>query len=127
MSTYQPASCNIGRRQRKRRLAVAVAAFAAAAVYVGAVAGGFLPRPLLVGVFAPLAVGFEWAIQASTGFCVRLALLSRYDFRTSGDGEASGAVSDPAHRRADREYAAKLTIAGAVLAGVTTALAWVAV
>ncbi|WP_436923821.1 hypothetical protein [Halosimplex amylolyticum] len=123
MSTYQPASCNIGPRQRKRRLVVAATAFGAAAGYAGAVAGGYLPEPLLVGVFVPLAVGFEWVIQASTGFCVRLALLNRYDFRATG-GEGTGTVSDAGHRRADYEYAAKITVAAAALAGLTTALAW---
>ncbi|MFB6139524.1 MAG: hypothetical protein ABEJ26_03715 [Halosimplex sp.] len=123
MSTYRPASCNIGRRQRARRLSVALVGFAAAAGYLVAVAVGALPRSLLVGVFVPLAVGFEWAIQASTSFCVRLALLNRYDFRT-GDGGTAGSVSDSAHRKADHEYAAKITVAAVALAGAATALAW---
>jgi hypothetical protein len=123
VSTYRPGSCNIGERQRKRRIGVAAAAFTAAAAYAGAVAVGALADPLLVGVFVPLAVGFEWALQASTGFCVRLALLDRYDFR-SADGGAAGTVTDPSHRRADHEYAAKITVTAVALAGATTAVAW---
>jgi len=120
VSTYQPASCNIGRRQRKRRLAVAGVAFAVAAGYVGAVVAGYLPEQLLVGVFVPLAVGFEWGVQAITSFCVRLALLNRYDF--GSDDSETGTVTDPSHRKADHEYAAKITVAAVALAGATTAL-----
>ncbi|MFB6173631.1 MAG: hypothetical protein ABEI39_03225 [Halobacteriales archaeon] len=123
MSTYQPAACNISRRGRVRRLAVAVVAFAVAVAYVGAVAVDLLPEPLLVGAFVPLAVGFEWGFQAATSFCVRLALANRYDFRP--DGGAAGAVTDPDHRRADHEYAAKLTVAACALAGASTVLVWV--
>ena len=125
MSSYQPASCNIGRRQRKRRLAVAVAAFAVAVAYLGAIAAGSLPEALLVGAFVPLAVGFEWGVQAVTSFCVRLALVNRYDFRS--DGGTAGSVTDPSDRKADHEYAARITVVACALAGATTALAWLVV
>ncbi len=104
---------------------MAAVAFVGAAVYVGAVVAGVVPEVLLVGVFVPLAVGFEWAIQASTGFCVRLAFLNRYDFSTGDGGGKTGAVGDPEHRRADHEYAAKITVAAVAFAAATTALVWV--
>lgn len=119
MSGYQPGYCNIGRRQRRHRLLVAVAAFVAAVVYVLAYIEGSLPAPLLVGVFVPLSIGYEWVLQASTAFCVRLALLNRYNFR--GGGEA-GTVSDPEFRHADQLYAVKITAVAIGLAAVTTAL-----
>lgn len=121
MTGYQPGYCNIGRRQRRKRLRLAAAAFGASGVYVLAYAVGLLPGPLLVGVFVPLTLGFEWAFQAYTSFCVRLALLNRYDFRGAAGGDA-GTVTDPDARRADGLYAAKITC-GAVLSAATTTAA----
>lgn len=118
MSEYQPASCNIGEPQRRRRWRLAVASFAATGAYVLGVVVGAVPGVLLVGVFVPLSFGFEWAVQAYTAFCVRLAVLDRYDFR--GDGGTAGSVSDPGHRRADHVYAARITAVSVALAGLTT-------
>lgn len=115
MSAYRPGYCNIGREQRRRRLTFAGVAFAAAALYVVGYVLGVVPAPLLVAVFVPLAVGFEWGIQAYAGFCVRLALLNRYRF-----GKEAGDVSDRQDRRADRLQAAKVTGAALVAAAVTT-------
>jgi hypothetical protein len=64
-------------------------------------------------VFVPLAVGFEWAIQGSAAFCVRLTLLNRYGFPTGG---GVGTVTDPDARRADRTQAAKITVMAVGLA-----------
>ena len=119
MTGYQPGYCNIGRQQRRRRLRVAGAAFVAAGLYVLAYLWGLLPSPLLVAVFVPLAVGFEWGLQAYTGFCVRLALLNRYDF-TRGDGTGTGTVTAPDARRADQLQAAVITGAAVVFAAATT-------
>ena len=118
MGSYRPGHCNIGRRERRRRGIVAGAAFAVAALIVLAYAGGYLPAPLFAGVFVFLAVGFEWGLQASTAFCVRLALLNRYDFR--GEGGTAGTVSDPGAWQDDRVQAAKITGASLLLAAVTT-------
>ena len=115
---YRPGRCNIGARQRRSRLAVSLAGFALALLGVLAIAGGFLPRELLVAVFVPLAVGYEWGLQASTAFCVRLALLSRYDF---GRG-TTGTVSDSADRHEDQVQAVKITAVALLLAAVTTGL-----
>lgn len=125
MSTYQPSTCNIGPTQRRRRLAIAAVAFALAAAQIVATVLGWLPEPVLVGVFVPLSIGFEWGLQAHTGFCVRLALLGRYDFR--GAGGTADAVRDSDHRRADGVQAAKLSIAGVTLSVLTTAVVVLAV
>jgi hypothetical protein len=116
---YQPGYRNIGRSQRRRRLRVAGAAFGGAGLYVLAYLWGLLPSPLLLAVFVPLAVGFEWGLQAYTGFCVRLALLNRYDF-TRGDGGDAGTVTEPDARRADQLQAAIITGAAVVFAAATT-------
>jgi hypothetical protein len=108
---YRPGYCNIGERQRRSRLRVAVAGFA------GVVAGP-VPRELLVAVFVPLAVGYEWGLQASTAFCVRLAVGNRYDF---GRG-ASGTVDDPGAQQDDQLQAVKITAASLLLAMLTTGL-----
>lgn len=125
MSTYQPGVCNIGDPQRRRRLWAAAAAFGVAVLYVVAYAMGYVPAALLPGVFVPLAVGFEYALQAYTAFCVRLALLNRYDFRRTDDG-AAGSVSDPTARRADRIQAAKITVVAVLLSAVSTLVVVVA-
>jgi hypothetical protein len=117
---YQPGYCNIGRRQRRRRLRRGAVAFGGAAAYVVASLLGVVPSVLLVGVFVPLSFGFEWVIQAYTGFCVRLALLSRYDF--TGSGGSTGSVTDATDRREDQLQAAKITAVAVVVAAVTTAV-----
>jgi hypothetical protein len=124
MTEYQPGRCNIGRRQRRRRLAVAGVAFGLAALVAAGYVAGALPIPALGAVFVLLALGFEWGIQAYAAFCVRLAVLSRYDFR--GDGGEAGTVTDPRARYDDRVQAAKITAAAVALAGATTGLLAVA-
>jgi len=82
------------------------------------VVAGPVPRELLVAVFVPLAVGYEWGLQASTAFCVRLAVRNRYDF---GRG-ASGRVETPADQQDDQLQAVKITAASLLLAMLTTGL-----
>jgi len=115
--SYRPAQCNIGRRQRHRRAACAGVSALVAVGFVVASLVGAIPRLLLIGVFAPLALTVEFALQAYESFCVGLALLGTYDF--SGEGEA-GRVSDPSNRRDDRMYALRITVASATLAALTT-------
>ncbi|MGB9965305.1 hypothetical protein [Halobacterium sp. CBA1126] len=116
MTDYQPGRCNIGSEQRRRRARVAALAFLAAAAVGAAYVAGALPGPLVLAVFVPLAVGFEWAFQAHESFCVRLALAGRYAF-----GDDRGEVPDAASRRADRLYGAKITAVSVLLAGALTA------
>ncbi|GGL62104.1 hypothetical protein [Halocalculus aciditolerans] len=119
---YRPGYCNIGREQRRQRYLVSAAAFGAAAVYVAAYLAGYLAEPLLLGVFIPLSIGYEWLLQAYTAFCVRLAFRHRYDF--SGDATCdcgAGRVSDAEARRADQLQATKITAVAVLLAAVTTA------
>ena len=115
---YRPGYCNIGERQRRSRLLVSGAGFAVAALVVAGVVAGPVPRELLVAVFVPLAVGYEWGLQASTAFCVRLAVGNRYDF---GRG-ASGTVDDPGAQQDDQLQAVKITAASLLLAMLTTGL-----
>ena len=120
---YRPAQCNIGPQQRRRRAALSVGGLVAAGAIVVAHLAGHLPELLLPGVFVPFAVAFEWGIQAYEGFCVRLALLGRYDFSGAGnDAEATGGVSDPEHRRRDRRHAFRISVISVALAAVATAL-----
>ncbi|MFB6101728.1 MAG: hypothetical protein ABEJ73_04110 [Haloplanus sp.] len=119
--SYRPGQCNIGRRQRRRRAALAGGGFLVAAVIVAAYLVGVIPRLLLASVFVPLAVAFEWAIQAYEAFCVRLALLGRYDFSGADDGDR-GAVSAPGNQRADQLYALKISVVSVALAASVTAV-----
>ncbi|WP_181687298.1 hypothetical protein [Halorhabdus salina] len=120
MSGYQPGACNIGPVQRRRRATIAAIAFALALGWTVGTAVGLLPEPVFVGVFVPLSIGFEWGLQAYTAFCVRLALLDRYDFRGTG-GEAKP-VTEWTDRRADDLQAAKLAAAGVACGAASTAL-----
>jgi hypothetical protein len=117
--SYRPAQCNVGRRGRRRRAAFALASALVAAGVVVAYLVGVIPRLLLIGVFAPLALAFEFGVQAYESFCVTFALLGRYDF--SDEGGERGRVADPANRRDDRLYALRITVASVVLAAVVTA------
>ncbi|WP_299264376.1 hypothetical protein [Halorientalis sp.] len=121
MSEYQPGVCNIGAAQRRRRFGYATAAAAVTVWYVAICLSGLLPRVLLVGVFVPLAVTFEWALQAASAFCIGLALFGRYDFR--GSGGEHGTVPDGV-RRDDRVQAAKITVAAVSLAALVTGIVY---
>ncbi|SEA22795.1 hypothetical protein SAMN04488065_2352 [Haloplanus vescus] len=117
--SYQPAQCNIGRRQRFQRAAYAAVAVLVAVGMVVAYLLDAFPRLLLVGVFAPLALAFEFALQAYESFCVSLALLGKYDF--SGEsGGTKGTVSDPADHHDDQLYALRITVVSVALAAVVT-------
>ncbi|GAA0281258.1 hypothetical protein [Halobacterium noricense] len=116
MTDYRPGQCNIGSEQRQRRARIAALAFLTAAAVVAAYLAGALPEPLLLVVFVPLAVGFEWAFQADESFCVRLALAGQYAF-----GDDREDVPDAADRRTDQLYAAKITATSVLLAAVVTA------
>jgi len=117
-ATYRPGYCNIGRTEQRQRYRYAAVGALAAVGYVAAVVLTRLPSLLVVGVFAPLALAFEFLVQARTQFCVRFALLGRYDF--SGSGGDAGDVTDPEQRRADAVSAAKVTFVAVLAAGVTT-------
>jgi hypothetical protein len=84
--------------------------------FVLGISTGLLPSELLVAVFVPLAVGYEWGIQAYTAFCVRLAVRHRYAF------DAKGTVTDADDQRDDQVQALKITCVSLVLALVTTAI-----
>jgi hypothetical protein len=119
-SEYHPGACNIGGRQRRARARNAVISFAVAGAVVAAELLGYLPNEaLLAGVFVPLTLGFEWAIQAYDAFCVRLALLGQYDFRADGGGSV-GEVAGSGDRRRDGFRAAKITAASVLFGAVTT-------
>lgn len=119
-ATYRPGYCNIGRRERTRRYGMAGIGFVAAVGYLLAIAALGAFDQLLVGVFVPLALAYEWLVQAHVGFCAALALGRRYDF--SGSGGGRGVVTDPDDWRSDRSYAARVTLLGVGAAAVTTAL-----
>jgi hypothetical protein len=116
---YQPAQCNIGRRQRRQRAAYAGVSALGAAAFVVAYLVGAIPQLLRIGVFAPLSLAFEFTLQAYESFCVGLALLGKYDF--SGEGETGG-VTDPSNRRDDRLYALRITVVSVTLAALVTAV-----
>ncbi|MFD1514991.1 hypothetical protein [Halomarina rubra] len=115
---YRPGYCNIGHREQRRRYRYAGVGALVTLVYLSAVLAASAPAGLVVGAFAPLALAYEFFVQARAQFCVKFAVLGRYDFTGSG-GEA-GRVADPENRRADTTSAIRITVVSVVAAGVTT-------
>jgi hypothetical protein len=119
-AAYRPGVCNIGRTEQRRRYRYAALGALATVGYLAAVIVVDAPTALVLGAFVPLALAYEFFVQARTQFCVRFALLGRYDFTGSGGG--TGQVTTPENRRADTTTAAKVTGFSVVAAGLTTAL-----
>ncbi|MFC5972783.1 hypothetical protein ACFPYI_15710 [Halomarina salina] len=124
-TSYRPGVCNIGRTEQRRRYRYASVGLVATAVYLAAVVTASAPTALVLGAFPPLALAVEFFVQARTRFCVKFALLGRYDFSASG-GEA-GPVTDAASRRADATFALRITVVSLVTAAVTTGLLYAVV
>lgn len=115
-ASYEPGVCNIGRDEQLQRYVYASLAGVAAVAYVAVAMVLDVPSALLAGVFVPLALAVEWAVQARASFCVRFALLGRYD---TGDG--GGEVTGREARRADVRQSVRITVLSIVIAGLATA------
>lgn len=118
-SQYEAGVCNIGGSERRRRRRYAAVAVAVAIVYLVVVLVSSLPTLLLVGLFVPLAIGFEMALQARQAFCASLALSGEYAF-----DDERGQVADPDARRTDRAAGLKFTVLGIAGGAVTTTLVY---
>jgi hypothetical protein len=119
---YRPGVCNIGASERRRRYRYAAVALVAAVAYFVAVVVTDAPAVLLVGLFVPLSLGAEWALQARRSFCAGLALTGGYSF-----DDTDGEVTRPADRRADVAAGLLFACLGIVAGAVGTAVAYVAV
>lgn len=115
-SSYEPGVCNIGRGEQFQRYVYAALAGVASVAYVAVAVLLDVPSALLAGVFVPLALAVEWLVQARTAFCVRFALLGRYD---TGDG--GGEVTSPEARRADVRQSVRITVLSIAIAAAATA------
>ena len=115
-SQYEAGVCNIGGNERQKRRRYAAVAFAVALAYLVGVLASSLPTLLLVGLFVPLSIGFEMALQARRAFCANLAISGEYAF-----DEERGQVADPDARQADRTAGLKLAVLGIAGGAVTTA------
>ena len=118
-SRYRPGVCNIGASERRKRYRYAAVAFAAAVGYLLVVLASGAPPILLVGLFVPVSLGVELALQARRDFCAALALSGRYSF-----DDESGAVEDPSARRTDRNVGIRFVCVGLAAGAVTSALAY---
>lgn len=76
-----------------------------------------LPPFLLVGIFVPVMLSVEWAIESRRSFCVRLALAGRYTF-----GDRDGEVDDQQSQLIDARTAVRITAVAAVIGAGVTAL-----
>lgn len=74
-----------------------------------------LPSFLLLGIFVPVMMSVEWAIESRRSFCVRLALAGRYKFE-----DRDGVVQDRRSQQIDAGTALRITgVAAFVGAGVS--------
>jgi len=119
---YEAGVCNIGGAERRKRRRYAGVAFGVAAAYLLVVLVSSLPTLLLAGLFVPLSVGFEMALQARRAFCVSLALSGEYAF-----DDESGPVSAADARATDRAAGLKLAALGLGGGAVTTGLVYAVV
>ncbi|MFB6121732.1 MAG: hypothetical protein ABEJ68_11535 [Halobacteriaceae archaeon] len=119
--TYRPGQCNIGGRERRKRLAVGGVAAVAAVVLAAAVVVLDWPPVALFATVGPLFGAFLGYLQARRAFCTGFALQGRYDV-----GDESGTVTDADARAADKVAARHLhrdaAVAAVVVAGLVTAL-----
>jgi len=118
MAEYQPGACNIGRDEQRRRLAVGVVSFAAAAVFTAWVLATDQPYDFLAVTFVLLVGGFVGYLQYRLRFCVGFAALARYDL--AGSGGDSGTVDEREWVRKDRWRAAQIVVASLVAATLLT-------
>jgi hypothetical protein len=151
---YRPGVCNIGATERRRRYRYAAVAAAAAVAYAAVVLAWSVPTALLLGLFVPFALGLEFLLQARRSFCASLGFRGRFDLRGDGgsegldsvaadgrgaghdrtdrrddapdatDPDATGRVTDPDARTADRRYALRLTLLGVFGGGVGAVLVY---
>lgn len=121
MSEYQPGTCNIGARERRRRRWLGITGFVLALGLAGVVVYAELDPILALGSFALFFPGFLGLLQDRTSFCAAYAVREQYDF--SGSGGDRGAVRDKSAVPKDRVQAVKLvlsaTLGAAVLSGAT--------
>lgn len=117
---YDPGACNIGEAERRQRRRWARAGLGFSGVYVLAVGGLGLPSFLMLGLFVPLTLSLEWAIESRRAFCVRLAFAGKWRF-----GDRAGEVTDGGSRRRDARTAVQITAAAAVFAAALTLVVYV--
>lgn len=119
---YQPARCNIGSTERRRRYRLATGAYVAALAYAATVVLSGAPAFLLVGLVVPLSLGTEWLLQARQSFCAGLALSGRFSF----EGRVGRVPNGPA-RESDRRYGFRLFLLGLGAGVGATALVYAGV
>lgn len=81
-----------------------------------------LPTVLLLGVFVPMMLSLEWAIESRRSFCIRLALAGKFAF-----DEETGTVDEPSARQQDAAVALRITVIAAIGATVLTGLIYVGI
>lgn len=119
---YRPGACNIGTEQRRHRRRLSALTAVLGFGYALGVAILELPTFLLLGVFVPLMLSLEWAIESRRSFCIRLALAGKFAF-----GEETGTVDEPAARQRDTTAAVRITVIAVIGATVLTGLVYVGI
>src|SRR5271157_715713 len=108
MSKYKPGVCNIGKREIRKRYALATVGFVISAIVPYAVLSSNLPQWVLLLSFIPLLMGFEGFYQGHSKFCAGFAAAGVYDF--TGSGGSRSQVTDPEPHKKDMRRAMHIHI-----------------
>lgn len=90
-----------------------------ALVYGLVVAIANLPSFLLLGIFVPVMLSAEWAIESRRSFCVRLAVAGRHKF-----GDDDGVVEDRHSQQIDARTAVRISALAAFIGAAVTTLVY---
>lgn len=123
MSSYEPGVCNIGTRQRRRRLLLGVLSLVAAAGVTAWLVATDGPTQYLGVTFLLATLGFVGVLQHVLAFCIGYAAVARYDL--TGAGGEAGAVTDADRRRQDQLRALEITVYAVGLGLATTLFVYV--
>jgi hypothetical protein len=124
MPGYEPGVCNIGRKEIRKRYALAVVGFAIAAIVSYIILSSYLPRWALLSSFIPLLVGFEGFYQGYLGFCAGFAAAGVYDF--TGSGGSKSKVTDPESHKRDMKKANRIHLYSIISGMIVTAIIYFA-
>ena len=104
---YVPGACNIGPMEIRRRRAIAIVGFAAAAVLFAVLVATGAPAWTRLILMLPLVGGtFSW-LQARRRFCAAFAMAGIANF--GGSSDIQQGVQDPEARKADMAAIRRMT------------------
>ncbi|HQT44626.1 MAG TPA: hypothetical protein PLO51_01490 [Candidatus Micrarchaeota archaeon] len=117
---YVPGVCNIGKKETRKRYALAAIGLVVTAAFALVVNALALPKLYLLLAFIPLFLTFEGFYQGYFHFCAGFAARRIFDF--SGSGGGRGNVADEEAHRQDMEKAKKIHLYTIITSAIITAI-----